>query len=97
MIKSAVLAPYALEMLILTLVVIYISKKNKGKIVAWSFTIFCGAAMLLLAGMLFNELIAARNEWLRFDALMLILLSMYIAEVYEVFQKLPVSGNKTGT
>lgn len=97
MIESAVLMPYVLKMLLLTLIVSYVSKKNKNKLVAWSFTIFCGVSILLLAMMIYNELIVERNDCLRFDALLIILLTLYIPEVYEVFGKLPDYGNKAGT
>lgn len=86
-----------IALLLLALVFLYISKKDKSKIIAWLFTLFCGAGMLLYAVMLYEDVILKQDNLLKFEFLSVILLSIYIPEVYEVFQKLPDCGNKTGT
>lgn len=95
MIDSIVLMPYLILALSLSLVVLYISKKNKGKKIAWLFTISWGVSILLLARLSYDDLVVTRNDWLRFNGICILLLSIYIPEVFEVFDKLPFYGNKT--
>lgn len=92
MIENETLVPYLVILLATTLIITYISKKNKSKIIAWAFTVFCGLAFLLYVLMLYNDLVMGKNDWGTFNWLTLIFLSMYIAEVYEVFGKIPNYG-----
>lgn len=85
--------------LILTLIVLYISKETpktkKGKIniIGFSFVLFCGISTILLIIALYEENVIMKHNWFVFNSLSLILILLYVMETFEIFDKLPHYGS----
>lgn len=89
MTESIILAPRIIGMLVSALAVLLVSKyalkEKKNGTIAWMFVLFFGVALLLIADGLYEELVVMQNSWLKFDALVFILLAQYIIVAFGIF------------
>ncbi len=77
--------------LTITLVITYISKKKKSKLVAALFAAFGFAGISLLMIILYDEVVVGRHDWWRFIALSGVLIAMIVCETLEILGKFSVA------